>query len=230
MRTAELHRAELPWPSWSVVMAEQRPVLPAVVDRDMRRLLTWLDGFISAPHPDLGRSGDVCPFVRASRQRRQLFLALRYDVDGGSGDGVVRAVREEVERFVARFPLPRGARGPVTTTWVAAFPAIPDQRWEVVDECYPALKDEVVAEGMMIGQFHPRCAEPAVRNEGFPVSRSPLPLYALRWMAVHDILFLRGRENWFQQYRSRFGALHDNGRVADPLLRECYEEALSAYR
>ncbi|GGP82014.1 hypothetical protein GCM10010185_65090 [Saccharothrix coeruleofusca] len=208
---------------------ERRPVLPATVDRDIRQVLDWLDDFISAPHPDLGRSGDVCPFVRASRLRRELFLALRYDVDGDSGEELGRVVREEVERFTARFPLPPSARGPVTTSQVVAFPAIPDRRWEVIDQSYPALKEELVAEGLMIGQFHPTCPEPAVRNRDFPVSRSPLPMYALRWMAVHDILFLRGRRTWFERYRSRFGALHDNGRVADPLLRRYYEEALRAY-
>nr|WP_258534356.1 hypothetical protein [Streptomyces sp. PT12] len=37
------------------------------------------------------------------------------------------------------------------------------------------LKPELVALGVMVGQFHEHCAEPAARNPAFPVSRSPIP-------------------------------------------------------
>jgi hypothetical protein len=39
------------------------------------------------------------------------------------------------------------------------------------DESYGALKDAAVGAGLMIGQFHPACAEPAARNPAFPVHR-----------------------------------------------------------
>ncbi|GLZ27872.1 hypothetical protein Lesp02_00620 [Lentzea sp. NBRC 105346] len=203
-------------------MRKDLAVLPGTVDQDIRRVLMWLDDYVSAPHPDLGRSGDVCPFVRVARMRRHATLALRYDVEGGSGDEVAEAVREEMGEFSQQVPAQ-------TTTRIVVFPAIPDQCWEVVDEVYSELKDEAVGQGLMIGQFHPRCREPAVRNPAFPVSRSPLPLFALRWMAVHDILFLGDRKHWFDRYRARFGTQHQNGRVSDPLLRERYAEALRRY-
>jgi heptaprenyl diphosphate synthase len=82
----------------------------------------------------------------------------------------------------------------------------------------------------MIGQFHPECAEPAARNPAFRVSRSPVPLVAIRFMAVHDILFLGEQANWFAQYHRRFGARHrrqSNG--IDPVLTTLYYKALAVH-
>jgi arylformamidase len=57
----------------------------------------------------------------------------------------------------------------------------------------------------MIGQFHDRCDERAAHNPDFRVSHSPVPLAAIRRMAVHDVLFLRERREWFEGYVARFG-------------------------
>jgi heptaprenyl diphosphate synthase len=46
------------------------------------------------------------------------------------------------------------------------------------------------------------------------VSRSPIPLMAIRHMALHDILFLGENAEWFQEYNVRFGhRFHDLDKV-----------------
>ncbi len=60
----------------------------------------------------------------------------------------------------------------------------------------------------------------------FAVSKAPLPLFAIRAIALHDVFFLSERPHWFQQYRERFGKFFGPGStVMDPLLVERYQEA-----
>jgi heptaprenyl diphosphate synthase len=87
---------------------------------------------------------------------------------------------------------------------LVVFPNSPERETPVLDLVQRLVKDTFVSHGLMIGQFHPRCTEGSVHNRGFPVSRAPYPLMAIRHMAVHDILFLAGRKQWFQEYCVRF--------------------------
>lgn len=98
--------------------------------------------------------------------------------------------------------------------------------WERLDAVYYAdLKDFAVESGLMVGQFHPRCDERAVRNPDFKVSVAPVALLAMRHMAPHDILFLHPSGRWFKQYDLRFGPHFERGRIRDPLLLSLYSEA-----
>ena len=98
-------------------------------------------------------------------------------------------------------------------------------RGTTLDEAHARLKNIAVEGGAMIGQFHPACDERSVRNDGFRVSRSPLPLLAVRHMAAHDILFLHEHPHWFAAYRERFGAQFAEGRIREPLMLGLYAAA-----
>ncbi|MGW4033805.1 DUF6875 domain-containing protein [Streptomyces sp. NPDC004838] len=55
------------------------------------------------------------------------------------------------------------------------------------------------------------------------------PLLALRNMAVHDVLFLHHRSEFFAEYARRFSSRYERDAVADPLLRNTYREALARH-
>ena len=38
---------------------------------------SWLTEYISASHPEIGRTGPICPFVSPSRRNRTLEVRLR---------------------------------------------------------------------------------------------------------------------------------------------------------
>jgi heptaprenyl diphosphate synthase len=64
----------------------------------------------------------------------------------------------------------------------------------------------MVENGIMIGQFHPKCHTAAVHDPAWrSVSVAPVPLIAMRKMVIHDILFLR-EKRWFLEYSKRYGA------------------------
>ncbi|MFF6785145.1 DUF6875 domain-containing protein [Streptomyces sp. NPDC012510] len=191
-------------------------------ERDLRALTTWLRRYVSRPHPKLGRKGPICPFVPVALNAEAVGYHLQYEITGKDPD----ELREVLAHHLQRLPV-------TGTTWqgasldslIVALPDLVQEGWEALDEAHARLKDFAVERGLMIGQFHPGCDERSVRNDGFSVSRSPIPLLAVRHMASHDILFLHERPHWFAAYRSRFHAHHAHGRIRDPLMLELFAAA-----
>ena len=88
--------------------------------------------------------------------------------------------------------------------------------------------------GLMIGQFHPKCRERAIHNPRWnAISQSPVPLVAMRHMAIHDIMFLDDNEEAFRVYDGKFGLrFAERGKSLlsyQKHLVKYYERAKSAY-
>ncbi|WP_433696933.1 DUF6875 domain-containing protein [Nocardiopsis sp. CA-288880] len=193
--------------------------------RDLAALEDWLREAVGRPSPRIGRSGAVCPFTTPALRAGALDSVLRYDVDGSSPDLVRTVVYEAMRSFTARHrkegePL----KGTRLECEVVAFPLIGPAHWSVIDKVHPELKDVAVELGLMLGQFHPACDERAARNPLFPVARSPYPLFAIRFMAPHDVLFLNGERRWFERYRENFPE-EAAGAFRDPFMRGLAAEA-----
>ncbi|MEG8182207.1 amino acid adenylation domain-containing protein [Nocardia terpenica] len=185
----------------------------------------WLDTYICAPHERLGRSGPVCPFVRPALTAGQLSLVYRGGIDGSDPDAVTDILRRELHRF-RRIHSGTPKSGVALDSLLVVFPDMPPEHCLMLDMIYPGLKEFAVTRGLMVGQFHPHCNEPAVRNPIFPVSRAPVPLLAARLMAPHDILFLHEDDRWFGLYRERFGAHFAAGKVHDRFMVRLYDAAI----
>ncbi|MBF6061285.1 amino acid adenylation domain-containing protein [Nocardia terpenica] len=185
----------------------------------------WLDTYICAPHERLGRSGPVCPFVRPALTAGQLSLVYRGGIDGSDPDAVIDILRRELRRF-RRIHSGTPKSGVALDSLLVVFPDMPPEHCLMLDMIYPGLKEFAVTRGLMVGQFHPHCNEPAVRNPIFPVSRAPVPMLAARLMAPHDILFLHEDDRWFGLYRERFGAHFAAGKVHDRFMVRLYDAAI----
>lgn len=180
----------------------------------------WVDEYLTMPHSQIGRKGAVCPFVGPARAAGTL-VVRRWPLRPGAGDAELDAV---VDRMTATFRTERWfAENTALHTLVVVLDGLTD--WAALDRAQAAAKPGLVEQGLMLGQFHPLCDERAARNPGFRVSRSPLPLLALRHMAYHDILFLHGRPEWFAAYRARFGGHYASRCHVDPLFADLYAEA-----
>ncbi|MFJ2816930.1 DUF6875 domain-containing protein [Streptomyces sp. NPDC087294] len=179
---------------------------------DVAVLATWLRDYVSRPHPRLPRKGAVCPFVPSALQADAVRASFHYEVFGKDPGALHDLLAEELVTF-ARRP----AETPLDSL-VVVLPDLTEDGCAALDDAHARLKDTAVAGGAMIGQFHAACDERSVRNDGFRVSRSPLPLLAIRHMAAHDILFLHERRHWFAAYRDRFGVQFTEGRVREPLM------------
>jgi hypothetical protein len=203
-------------------VAETQILSTRTID-DASTLLEWIRSYICQPHPQLGRKGAICPFAEPAIDNDTLDMVFHYEVDGQSVEEVQSITQKYIQTFVDRYPLNRPDA--ILQTLLVIFPNIPAERSTVIDEAHQALKSAFVEQGLMLGQFHMTCPEPAVRNPDFQVMVSPLPFFAIRHMAQHDVLFLNQRRDWFSEYDVRQGEPYQLGKVSHPLLVQFYEEA-----
>ncbi|KAK1184905.1 polyprenyl synthetase family protein [Streptomyces sp. NBS 14/10] len=187
----------------------------------------WLNGYIAQPNDRLGRGGAVCPFVAPSLRAGSLEIQVR---TVGSAP-VVGTVIDMVHHALDEFDLIEWeGSNPALRSLLVAMPDLAPTECHLLDEAHRAVKSAAVRRGMMIGQFHPLCEEPAARNPGFRVNRSPVPLVAIRPMALHDILFLKDRKDWFDEYHRRFGSHYKPSRDAiEPLFVELFQRACAEH-
>lgn len=168
----------------------------------------WLDKYITQPHEHLGRKGSVCPVVKTSLSANTIDIDTAiYDPKTDDLDDLYELMRRQIDRFL-EIDWPEGKES--IASLVTVVKGIPDHQMILFDEAQRRVKGYAVMKGCMIGQFQPHSAEPAVLNPSFPVSRSPEPLFAVRYMAQHDALFLHQNPKMFAEYKKRFGHLFEN--------------------
>ena len=194
---------------------------------DSTIVLQWAKEYISQPHPDLGREGPICPFVPPSIKKDLFYVTLHYEVDGSSLDILKYIILSYSDMFLSYFPTNEPDK--IYKTIIAVFPNISDEKSPILDEMHKEIKDDFVKKGMMIGQFHKNCPELAARNPLFKISVSPLPLVAMRYMSIHDILFLNNRKDWFLEYDKRFGWKYNESKVTEKKYVELYNDAKEHY-
>lgn len=188
----------------------------------LKAVRTWLAEYLCEPHPSLGRAGAVCPFVPSALKAGSVLLAeRRFEADTGIAV-VVAAVFEMLDGFEEADWPDRGA-SLRALVWVLA--GIPEEKFHLLDEAQQTTKTEVVRRGFILGQFHPQCPETAIRNSEFMVSRAPVPLFGLRRMAFHDVLFLHSDPIWFAAYQDRYGDRYESGGAASLELVSIYRRA-----
>ncbi|MHC8505367.1 DUF6875 domain-containing protein [Pseudonocardia artemisiae] len=193
-------------------------------DKYRRLAHAWLREYVSSADRRIGRSGPVCPFVPHALAQHALQTDIRYDITGCSESELTDELRAEICEFAAA-GRPAHSAGVLLESRLVAMPCVDADGWERLDAAYGHLKDVAVGLGLMVGQFHPRCDERAVRNPDFRVSVAPVAMLAIRHMAPHDILFLHRYERWFKEYDSRFRSHFQRGRIRDPLLLSLYSSA-----
>jgi hypothetical protein len=186
-------------------------------------LLGWLKAYISLPHPQIGRSGPVCPFVPLSLRSDQVRIVLHDELDGTDPAAIRALLLAYLDEFNATAPASASIRR--QRSLVIALPTVTAAREHVLAEVHEDVKSDLVRGGAMLGQFYETCQETAVRNPGFLVSKGPVPCFVIRHMAPHDVLFLHDRPDWFAEYHRRFAGDFRAGKIHDPLLVRLFQQA-----
>jgi hypothetical protein len=162
----------------------------------------WLRTFVAQPNPEVGRPGDVCPFVRPAIERRTLWIA-GHEALVNRPEALV-PVLEPYISGLQELP-PHSAKDRIYKTILVVFPGLHNEAgFRHLDDAHRLLKPVVVPQGLMVGQFHPLSNEPGVIRREFRPTRSPVPFMAIRFMVAFDLPFLTSPE-FFNEYDKRFG-------------------------
>jgi hypothetical protein len=213
----------------TVISAEAAVVIPESLTRaadaaaafgrypQYRAGMRWLEDFVTRPHPDLGRPGPVCPRLAPALRADTVWL-VSVAVPGFRVGDAVAAGRALMTVFEDVATGSHRAR----TALLGFFPGLPDEKAaDFIDGGHRRLRTEFVEQGLMLGEFHADSSVGGVHNRAFPVMRCPTPMYAVRAMTPHDLLFAdqpgtppADRVNFLLAYQRHVGsrlspALHD---------------------
>lgn len=153
----------------------------------------WIKNFLTKPHPNLGRSGPVCPYVPHALKTNSIQL------------GVIRAQNlqlQEIEELVLSYKDiflkidPQNKETELTKTILLIFPDIKlEDTSRLIDSVQQKLKEFFVDAGLMLGEFHKRNHSPGLHNSNFYPLQSPIPILAIRFMIESDLPFLANTDN-----------------------------------
>jgi hypothetical protein len=168
---------------------------------DLRLIAAWAEEFLNAPNGGLGRRGAVCPYTRASMDNHSFLLASAGD------ERDLRAVESMVKGYrrwyLELLDQTDAARRHLLTV-LLVLPGLDRTDADPLDVLQRRLKDAFVREGLMVGQFHPRCAQGGLWNADFRPLRAPIPLLAIRRMVASDLPFLLNSPDHLTAYLDRF--------------------------
>lgn len=164
-------------------------------------LLNWVETYLMREHPDLGRTGAVCPFTRQAARIDTARLAIctagpteeerAFTLIGGS--------------FAALDAIPCKPGMAHFRTIIVGFPnCAGEPGLTMLQRVQKRHKFRSLARGRMIGLMHATSDAPGLWNRDFRPLRAPLPVLALRHMVEHDAPFAARHPLLLAPYLARF--------------------------
>jgi hypothetical protein len=150
--------------------------------------LGWIQRFIMQPHPDLGRKGPVCPFAQPAHDARAMYFCA-LDADEMSFDAFIDVMMRVTSVFNR---VSRNMSGRPDLLSLCIFPRNlrPESYYKYIDCAHSMLKPFYMNAGLMLGEFHPLSAVRGAHSETICPMRSDVPIFVIRSIALHDILFI----------------------------------------
>jgi hypothetical protein len=161
-----------------------------------QQVLMWAKEHLTKENDEVHRPVPpqiVCPFVESSINANCFYMVFHNEFNGRDASAIIEQILEYIQPFKIAPPISNnlGARKAL----LVIFPKIETASLKVLDVCHRIIKPKMIQEDLMVAQFHPVCDEPSIHNRRWrTVYQSPVPLMAIRHMAVHDIMFLESQE------------------------------------
>jgi heptaprenyl diphosphate synthase len=197
------------WPRRADARSQLAPAQVAIA----AQMLEWARSYLTQPHPMLGRSGAVCPFVSRTIAADQFLIVVHDEVEA-SEEELRAVILAEAHRFRRRYA---AERYHAAASLLILLPDVPDSALHLIDSLHDEIKTGLMKRGIMTASMHPRSTRPARWNPDFAVLRAPVPCMAVRHMHVQDIVFLGHNREAFLTYKARFGALYAQQKVSNEL-------------
>jgi hypothetical protein len=194
--------AGLPWFSFTdMARGRQHETLNAPHAACLGAVFDWTRTFLMAPHAELGRMGDVCPFTAQAAR----IDTLRFASSDASSLDPARARQDMLEAFAAFDRIPVLVKMANFRAVLVAFPhCADDEGLAMLAQVQKSLRRLSFRQGRMIGLFHDGTAAPGLWNADFRPLRAPVPLLAIRALVAQDAAFVRRHPLLAPTYLARF--------------------------
>ncbi len=160
---------------------------PTGGDDVLATIRRWTRDFLMSDHPELGRTGNVCPFTSLGAR----IDTLRFGVSGASARDADRIRRELLGAFAQFDEIPHPSKMGVYRAILIGFPECADEEGvKTLSRVQKSLRLTSFLRGRMIGVFHANAPEPGLWNKDFRPLRAPLPLVAIRSLVAADAAFV----------------------------------------
>ncbi|MEY2934804.1 MAG: hypothetical protein RL033_5553 [Pseudomonadota bacterium] len=162
----------------------------------------WAQEFLTLPHPELGRGGQVCPYVRGSIRERGLLLALLEGADTPQTDQTLLRLGQYFLQLEPTEPSLSQRKA-----IVVLFPGLGERETaDAINGMHQRLKPHFLSQGMMLGEFYAHSQKPGLHNPEFRPLRSDTPLLVIRIMVLTDIAFLTDEVAFVRAFLRNFKA------------------------
>ena len=160
----------------------------------LKQTNSYIKDLLCRPHPSLGRSGPMCPFMPSALKMNRVYYAFIYAQEESPLEEVKKVVRKYIKSYKHLEP----TSGPQANyrAIVMVFPSLKlEKGYLLINEVQASLKKEVTKMGLMFGEFHMYTNICSLRNKNFYPLRTPYPILAIRTMVPGDIAFLNPQLN-----------------------------------
>ena len=165
-------------------------------------LTKWITEYPMNAHPELGRTGAVCPFVKKASKFDTLRVAIS-DVGPSDEEAVFAEIRSSFADLM-KIPAPSGKKQ--LRTIAVGFPNCTDADGiAMLDRVYHRHKYYTLFHNRMIAFFHRDCDIRGLWNKEFLPMRGPMPMLGVRYMVEQDAAFAAKHKLLLAPYLLRFG-------------------------
>jgi hypothetical protein len=196
--------------------AKIQPLLAPITPRQaltVQATLEWGGDYLGKAHPDLGRKGAICPFIKQTIALGQLFVSVHEGIDGRSSRTLRRIVLDEAQRYEKLCPMDN--KKAAFSGIVVALPDCAPGSFDTLDRVHAELKTHLMRHDLMFSAFHPHSRKPSVANAKFHAFKAPFAAFVIRRVDVRDIAFLGHNRRAFARYYERFAPLFRERQVSN---------------
>lgn len=188
-----------------LIKAEEANTLESSID--------WLVNYIGKPHNQLGREGDICPFVRTALKRNKMDFRIYPAITHASRRTISNIFMAEALKLLKS--LNPSDREMELTTINILFPNLSKENAPVVHDAHTYCKSFLMSQGVMVAVFYEGYDKRGIYNPEFALYQSPFPIATIRPMALHDIIFLEYNEEGFREYWGRYKNRYQQKKVPE---------------
>jgi hypothetical protein len=166
-------------------------------------IAAWVTSYLMASHPELGRSGEVCPFTSRAYQLDTIRIGVSLASKGESAL-ITHTMRDCLRQF-ASIACDDAAKQ--LRTVIVGFPNLTDADGvAALRAAQRRLTLRCLWDGLMVGRFHPDSEAEGLWNPNFRPMRAPIPLLAVRHLVRNDAPFALRHPALLASYLCRYSA------------------------